>query len=71
MDGSVQRPTAKHQVAFWESYRRVGDRIKRARGVKNTTGPTKSTNLGPWGLTEAEPPTIECTGAGARSPIHM
>jgi len=35
-----------------------------AGGVKDTTRPAESTNLGPWGLPETEPPTKEHTGAG-------
>lgn len=35
-------------------------------GVKDTTRPTESNNLGPWGLTENEPPTKEHEGAGTR-----
>lgn len=39
--------------------------------VKDTKGPTESTNLGPWGLTDTEPPTKEDAGAEPRSPEHM
>ena len=40
------------------------DRTEQARGVKDTTRrPTESTNLGPWGLTDTEPPTKEHAGA--------
>ena len=50
-----------------ESYRSLGGRIVGVRGVKDTKRrPTDSTNLGPWGLTEARPPTREHTGAGPR-----
>ena len=42
----------KHQVACGESCGRVGDRIKPAGVVKDTT-----TNLGLWGFTETEPLT--------------
>ena len=30
--------------------------------------PTESTHLGPWGLTETEPPTKVHTGAGHKPP---
>ena len=54
----MQRPTAKHQAELKESCGRVGDRIKGAGEVKDTTTrPTELTNLGPWGLIETEPPT--------------
>jgi hypothetical protein len=52
----MQRPTAKHQAKLRELCERVGHRIELAR--EDTTGrPTESTNLGPWGLTDTEPPT--------------
>lgn len=35
------------------------NRIERVRGIKDTRIPTESTNLGPWELTETEPPTKE------------
>ena len=45
-------------IRLGESYGRGGGRIKGDREVKDTTRkPTESTNLGPWGLTETEPPT--------------
>jgi hypothetical protein len=44
----------------WES-------IEAARGIKDTTRrPTESTNLGPEGLTETEPPTKEHAWAEPR-----
>ena len=33
-----------------------------------TRRPTESTNLGPWQLTETEPPTKELAWAGPRAP---
>lgn len=43
----MKRPTAKHQAELRKSYGKVGDRIKLARGVKDTTRrPTESINLG-------------------------
>jgi hypothetical protein len=55
-----------------ESWRRVGDRIGQAGGVKDTTRrPTESSNLGPWGLTVTGPPTKEHAGVGPRSPTHL
>jgi hypothetical protein len=39
---------------------RRGGRIEGARGIKDTTRkPAESTHLGPWGLTETEPPSRE------------
>jgi hypothetical protein len=68
----MQRTMVKHQAELWESCGRVGDMIEEAWGVRDTTrGPTESTNLGPWGLTEHEPPTKEYTGAGPRHPTHL
>jgi hypothetical protein len=54
----MQRPTSKHQAELTESYGRVKDKIEKAGRVKDITRrPTESTNLGPWGLIETEPPT--------------
>ena len=57
-----------------ESCDRTGDRGEQARGAKDTTRrPTESTSLGPWGLTETEPPTKEHTWARPSSlppPTH-
>ena len=33
--------------------------------------PTESTHLGPWGLTETEPPTKEHAEVGPRPPTHL
>ena len=63
----MRRPTAKHEPELRESCGRLGDTSEQVRGVKDTKRrPTDSTNLGPWGLTEARPPTREHTGAGPR-----
>lgn len=44
----------------------------RSQGVKDTTKrPTEPINLGPWGLTKAEPLTKEHPLAGPRLPTHM
>jgi hypothetical protein len=68
----MQRPTAKHQVELGESCVRVGKRTEQAEGVKNTARRhTDSTNLGPRGLPEAEPPTKELAGAGPRPSTHL
>ena len=56
------------QGLLWKS----GERIEQAREVKETTGrPLKSTNLGPWGLTETESPTKEHARPGPWLPIHL
>ena len=50
----------------------VGRKTMVAREVKDTTRkPTESTNLGPWWLTETEPPTKEHAQAGPRLPAHV
>jgi hypothetical protein len=68
----MQRPTAKHQAKLKGVLcGRRGNRIKLARGVKDTTRHTRSTNLGPWGLTEPGPPTKEHAGARLRAPSHL
>ena len=45
----------------------------RSEPVRRDTSrrPTESTNLGPWGLTEPQPPSRELAGAGPRSPTHL
>lgn len=54
----MQRPKVTHQVGLWESCGRAEDRNEGARSVKDTKRrTTKSTNLGPWELTETEPLT--------------
>ena len=67
-ENKMQRPTAKHQSEFRESFGRVGDRSEPAGGVKDTTQkkPTEKTNL-----TEIEPPTKEHAVAGPRLPTHL
>jgi hypothetical protein len=55
----MQRSTAKHSVKP-ESLVRVGVRVEGAGAVKDTTRkPTKSTDLGPWGLTMNHLPVKE------------
>jgi hypothetical protein len=65
----MQRPMAKHQAEFGESC--VGDWIEGAGGAKNTTRPSESTNLGPWGFTETEPPIKEHAGTRPGPPTHL
>ena len=67
----MQRPTAKHQAELDVFCVRVWNRTEQSGEAKNTTRrPIESTNLGPWGLTETEPPTTEHTGTGPRTPLH-
>jgi hypothetical protein len=55
-----------------ESCRKVGDRIEQAGGAKDITKrPTESTNMGPWGLTETEPPIIEFARARPSPPTFV
>lgn len=50
----------------------LGEMTEGARGVSDTTRkPTESTNLGPRGLTETEPPTKDHARTGPRSPAHI
>jgi len=50
----------------------VGGRIEGAGGVKDITRKsTESNNLGPWELTEVEPPIKEHAEAGPKPPTHM
>jgi hypothetical protein len=66
-DGNRSR--AKHQAEFGSL---VGHSIEKARGAKDTTKrPSESINLGPWGLTETEPPTKEHAGTGLRPHTHL
>jgi hypothetical protein len=52
--------------------RKSRGRIERAEGVKDTTRrPTESTNLGPWRVTETEPPTQEHVWTRPRPPTNM
>jgi len=58
----MQMPIAKHWMEVRDPYGRVGGRVEAAEGNGNPIGrPTKSTNLDPWELLEAEPPTKEPT----------
>ena len=67
----MRRPTAKHEPELRESCGRLGDTSEQVRGVKDTKRrPTDSTNLGPWGLTEARPPTRERAGVNL-DPLHF
>ena len=50
---------------------RVRDRIERDGGVKDTTRPTETNNLDPWGPTETESLTKEHAEAGPMSPSHI
>jgi len=44
----MQRPTGKHKVELGEFCGKVGGRIERVGGVKDTTrGSMESTNMGP------------------------
>lgn len=47
------------------------EEYEQTRGVKDSTGATESTNLGPWGLTDTEPLTKEHAGAETRLPTHF
>ena len=63
---------SEQQMEFSESCGRVGERIKGAGGVMDTTRrPTESTKLGPWGLMETKPPTKEHVWLGPRPPTHL
>ena len=54
-------------MEFGESYGKVGGRIKESKQNRDPTGkPTESTNLGPWGFLETEPPTKEQALTGLR-----
>jgi hypothetical protein len=60
----MQRPISKHQVEPEESCERVGDSSKQIKDIKDTIKrPSKSTNLGPWGLTVPGATKREHTGA--------
>jgi hypothetical protein len=62
----------KQQKKLRKSCRRVGDKIKQARGVKHTSRrPKESTNLGPCKLTESETPTKKHAGTGPRLISHI
>jgi len=53
------------------SYKRVGERIKGPKGVRNYTRRTKeSTKLDPWEFSELDPQTKEHTQNRRRSPAH-
>ena len=39
--------------------------------VKDTTSTTEATKIGPWGLTETNPPSKEHAWALLRCPTHM
>ena len=56
--GSVsgKRLVVTSEVAAVEE---LGDRSEQAGRIKDTTRFTESTNLGPWGLNEHDPPTKE------------
>ena len=45
-----------------------GNSVTSLQIKKPTAQPT---NLGPWGLTETEPPTKEHAGAGPKPLIHL
>jgi len=52
------------------SYGRAGRIIESSEGDRNSTGgPTKSTNLDPWGFQRLNHQT-EYTWAGPRHPVH-
>jgi hypothetical protein len=71
-DGNRCRDSQSNIRQKLVSLRRVGNRIERAGGVKDTTRrPTESTKLGPWVLTEAESPSKEYAGARPRPPTHL
>jgi hypothetical protein len=68
----MQIPTAKHWIEVGDSYGRVGGKIVRTERDGNITGrPRDSTNLDPWELSEADPPTKEYTVARPRPLTHM
>ena len=68
----MQRSLIKDQAELRESYGKVGYRTEQSEGVKDTTRiPIESTNLGPWRLTETEPPTKGHTVAGPRPPTYL
>jgi hypothetical protein len=46
----MQKPTSKHQAEIRESCGRVGNRITRAKGVKNTTRRYRVNQPGPMGI---------------------
>lgn len=53
------------------SYGRIRDKTESARKVKDSRILTGSTNLGPWGLTDIEPPTKEHSGDRPRPPPYL
>jgi hypothetical protein len=58
-------------VELIESYGRVGGRIEEPKGDRDSIGrPIESTNLDPWGLSEAKLPIKEHTWAGPTLAIH-
>ena len=55
-----------------ESCGKMGGRIQLAGGIKDMKRRcTESSNLGPWLLTETEPPTKEHVSAGSRPLTHL
>jgi hypothetical protein len=55
-----------------ESFRRVGERNGATRRLREATiRLTTSTNMGPYRLTETEPPTKEQAQDGLRFPTHI
>jgi hypothetical protein len=48
-----------------------GIELTKLEGGQGHQRPTESTNLGPWGLIEAGPPTREHAGPGTRPPTHL
>jgi hypothetical protein len=68
----MQRTTLKHQEVLSEPCRRVEDRIKGVRGVKDTTRrPTEFDDLDPWRFTENEPQTKEHVGDDPKPHSHL
>jgi hypothetical protein len=60
-----RQSVGRAQGLLWKSR----GRIEGARRVKGSTNrPTEPANLGPWGLTETEPPTKEHAWTGPRPP---
>jgi hypothetical protein len=61
----MEAGAAKHWAKSRNSYRRAGDKSEQVGRVKDITRrPTESTNLAPWGLTEAEELIMEHGRAG-------
>lgn len=59
------------QIPYPDHYERGGERTEGPEGDKNSTvGPTVSTNLDDWCLSENDPPTKEYTEAGPRIQAH-